>query len=120
MDKMQLGLVESRFADLVWQNAPIATKDLVAICEKELSWKRTTTYTVLKKLCLRGLFDMSDARITVKMTKEEFNAIASQQFVDSTFAGSLPAFIAAFSTRQNLSKEELAKIREMIDSMEET
>jgi predicted transcriptional regulator len=117
---MQLGVVESRFADIVWQNAPLATKDLIALCAKELNWKRTTTYTVLKKLCLRGLFDMTDAKVTVLMTKDEFDAISSQQFVDNTFDGSLPAFLAAFSTRQTLSKEEVAEIRKMIDAMEET
>lgn len=118
MKQMKLGVVESRFADIVWKNAPLATRDLIAICAKELNWARTTTYTVLKKLCNMGLFDMTGAQTKVLITKDEYKAITSNQFVDATFAGSLPAFIAAFSTRQTLSKEDLAEIRQMIDAME--
>lgn len=119
MEKMRLGVVERRFADLIWEYAPINTSDLTKLCNKELNWARTTTYTVLKKLCVMGLFDMSNARVKVLITKDEFNAIASHQFVDSTYGGSLPAFIAAFSTRQKLGKEDLDEIRKMIDAMEE-
>ena len=119
MEKTSLGVVERRFADLIWEHAPINTRDLAKLCNKELNWARTTTYTVLKKLCVMGLFDMSNARVKVLITKDEFNAIASHQFVDSTYGGSLPAFIAAFSTRQKLGKEDLDEIRKMIDAMEE-
>ena len=118
METLQLGVVEEHFANLVWLHAPISTKDLVALCEKELNWKRTTTYTVLKKLCLRGLFQMNNAQVTVLMSKDAFNAIRSQQFVESKFAGSLPAFIAAFTTQQNLSEEDISQIRQLIDAME--
>lgn len=120
MDKYQFGVVESRFADLVWQNAPMTTRHLVELCEKELNWARTTTYTVLKKMCQRGLFDMRDAKVTVLITKDEFKTLSSQQFVDTTFGGSLPAFIAAFTSKKNISQKDLAQIREIIDAMEET
>lgn len=115
----RLGLIESRFADIVWANAPLSTRQLVSICNDELDWARTTTYTVLKKLCERGIFDMTNKTVTVLVPKEEFRAIRSQQFVNDNFQGSLPAFIAAFATRQNLSREELCELKKLINSMGE-
>lgn len=115
----RLGLIESRFADIVWANAPLSTRQLVSICNDELDWARTTTYTVLKKLCERGIFDMTNKTVTVLVPKEEFRAIRSQQFVNENFQGSLPAFIAAFATRQNLSREELCELKKLINSMGE-
>lgn len=114
----RLGLIESRFADIVWANAPLSTRQLVSICSDELDWARTTTYTVLKKLCERGIFEMTNKTVTVLVPKEEFRAIRSQQFVNDNFQGSLPAFIAAFATRQNLSREELCELKKLINSME--
>lgn len=114
----RLGLIESRFADIVWANAPLSTRQLVSICNDELDWARTTTYTVLKKLCERGIFEMTNKTVTVLVPKEEFRAIRSQQFVNDNFQGSLPAFIAAFATRQNLSREELCELKKLINSME--
>lgn len=119
MNEIRLGVVEARFADIVWQYAPVSTKSLIAICEKELNWKRTTTYTVLKKLCQRGIFSMEDSTVSVLICKEEFYAIQSQQFVDDTFSGSLPAFLAAFGSRKKPSREELAQIRQILASFEE-
>lgn len=119
MEEMRLGLVEARFADIVWANAPLGTRDLVTLCEQELSWKRTTTYTVLKKLCARGLFQMDNSVVTALVSKEEFSAIQSEQFVENTFEGSLPAFLAAFTSRKKLSEKELREIRYMIDTYEE-
>ena len=116
MDEMKLGAVESKFADIIWQNCPLSTKELVAICEKELQWKRTTTYTVLKKLCDRGIFKTESSTVSALMSKEEFQAIQSEQFVGETFSGSLPAFLAAFVSRKKLSAEEIDEIRKMIDS----
>ena len=114
----RLGLIESRFADIVWANAPLSTRQLVSICNDELDWARTTTYTVLKKLCERGIFEMTNKTVTVLVPKEEFRAIRSQQFVNDNFQGSLPAFIAAFATRQNLSREDLCELKALINSME--
>lgn len=115
MSEMKLGMVESRFADLIWQNAPLSTKELVALCEKELHWKRTTTYTVLKKLCERGIFAVENSMVSVLLSKEEFQSIRSEQFVAESFDGSLPAFIAAFTARKRLTAEEIAEIRRMIE-----
>lgn len=119
MIKLTLGAVETRFADIVWENAPLTTNQLIAICARELNWKRTTTYTVLKKLCEGEIFKMEDSLVTVLLPKEEYHALQSEAFVDRTFHGSLPAFIAAFTSRKELSREELAQIKEMIRDFEE-
>ena len=97
----------------------MTTKELVQICEKELNWKRTTTYTVLKKLCERGILHMEDSQVTVLIPKNEFYAIQSEQFVQRNYQGSLPAFIAAFTSRQKPTQQELDQIKEMIRAYEE-
>ena len=119
MSEFKLGMVEARFADIVWANEPLTTKELVSLCEKELNWKRTTTYTVLKKLCERGIFKTENSVVTSIVSKNEFYAIQSENFVDETFAGSLPAFIAAFSSRKKPTSKELEEIKKMLDSFEE-
>lgn len=115
-EELRLGYVESRFADLIWQNEPISSGELVKLCEKELSWKKSTTYTVLRKLCDRGIFKNENGRVESLMTKDEYYAIQSEKFVDEAFEGSLPAFVAAFTSRKALSEEEICSIRRMIDS----
>ena len=115
MEELRLGAVEARFADIVWANAPLTTKALVALCEGELAWKRTTTYTVLKKLCERGLFSTEQSVVSVLITREDFYAMQSEKFVEDTFGGSLPAFIAAFASRKKPSEGEIAEIRRMIE-----
>ena len=119
MDEMRLGVVETRFADIIWQNEPIASGELVKRCESELRWKKSTTYTVLKKLCDRGIFQNEKGVVTSLITKEEFNSRQSEKFIEETFEGSLPAFIAAFTKRKALSKKDMDEIRKMIDSFEE-
>lgn len=118
MSETRLGAVEGHFADIVWDHAPLTTKELVALCEQELHWKRTTTYTVLKKLCNRGIFAMNDSMVTVRISREEFHAMQSEEIVDNVFHGSLPAFIAAFATRKDLNREELDEIQKLIDSFD--
>lgn len=119
MDEMKLGVVETRFADIIWQNEPIASGELVKKCERELCWKKSTTYTVLKKLCDRGIFKNEKGIVTSLISKEEFNSRQSEKFVEETFEGSLPAFIAAFTKRKILSQKEIYEIRKMIDEYEE-
>ncbi len=114
MDTTKLGVVEARFADIVWEHAPLSTKQLVLLCEEQLQWKRTTTYTVLKKLCERGLFCMENSTVMVRVSKEDFYAIQSEKFVEETFEGSLPAFIAAFTARKTLTAAERDEILRMI------
>ena len=119
MTEYKLGVVESHFADIVWANAPLSTAELVKRCEAELQWKRTTTYTVLKKLGEKGLFQLQDGVVTALLSREEYYAAQSEKFVEETFEGSLPAFLAAFTKRKQLSAKEVAEIRAMIDSYEE-
>ena len=119
MEDFRLGMVEAKFADIVWENAPLSTKELIQLCEEELNWKRTTTYTVLKKLCERGLFSMENSTVSTKLSRAEFYALQSEKFVENSFEGSLPAFIAAFTMRKKPSAAEIEQIRSMIDSFEE-
>ena len=118
MDERKLGVIEARFADLIWQNEPLSSGTLVRLCEEELGWKKSTTYTVLKKLCQRGIFRNEGGEVTSQITREEFYSAQSRRFVEESFDGSLPAFIAAFSAGKGLSAEEIAQIRRMIDEME--
>lgn len=117
MEEIRLGAVETRFAELIWANAPLTSRELVALCEKELDWKKSTTYTVLKRLCDRGLFQNENGLVTVRMSREEYHFARSEYLVQESFGGSLPAFFAAFTKRKNLSEEEIAQIRNMIDGM---
>lgn len=119
MQELNLGLVETQFADIVWSNAPVTTKKLVELCETALGWKRTTTYTVLKKLCNKGIFKTEDSIVSVLIPKAEFAAIRSEQFVEKSYGGSLPAFIAAFTSRNKLSAKELDEIHKLIDAIGE-
>ena len=116
MADMKLGIVESHFADIIWANEPLHSRELVKLCEQELSWNRSTTYTVLRKLCQRGIFQNEGGMVSSILSKEDFYAVQSEQFVEDTFNGSLPAFIAAFTQRKGLSPEEAAEIRRMIDA----
>ena len=115
MTDYKLGVVESKFADIIWANEPLTTNELIKLCEKELHWKRTTTYTVLKKLGEHGIFRLHDKIVTALISKEDYYAAQSEQFVEKTFEGSLPAFIAAFTKRKALTAEEIAEIHNMID-----
>ena len=116
MSDMKLGSVESRFADIIWRNEPLTSGQLVQLCQQELNWKKPTTYTVLRKLCERGLFKNENGTVTSLISRENYQSLQSEQFVEETFKGSLPAFIAAFTARKTLSPEEIAQIRAMIDS----
>ena len=116
MGEMDLGAVQARFADIVWQHEPIASGQLVKICEKELNWKKPTTYTVLRKLCEKGLFQNVDGVVTSLISRSDFYSARSEQFVEETFDGSLPAFVAAFISRKSLSAKEAEEIQRMIDT----
>lgn len=119
MEYRKLGVVETRFAELIWSHAPISSGELVKLCLRELEWKKSTTYTVLKKLCEQGLFHNEGGVVTALVSREEFYALQSEKFVEEAFSGSLPAFIAAFTKRKTLSEEEIAQIRRMIDEYRE-
>ena len=116
MALIELGDVQARFADIVWANAPVPSGELVRICERELNWKKPTTYTVLRKLCEKGLFENSDGLVKVLITREAFYSEKSEQFVAESFSGSLPAFIAAFTSRKPLTDAEADEIMQMIEA----
>lgn len=116
MDRIELGEVQEAFAHIVWDREPISSGDLVKVCEKELNWKKPTTYTVLRKLCEKGLLQNIDGIVTSIISCDEFYSVKSEQFVQETFDGSLPAFVAAFISRKNLTAQEATEIQQMIDS----
>ncbi len=115
MDELELGTMEARFADMIWELAPVTTAELIKRCGEAFEWKRTTTYTMLKRLCLRGLFQMENSMVTVLTTKEEFLEKRSRRFVRESFGGSLPAFIATFSRGRKLSREDVDALQKLID-----
>ena len=119
MQDFKMGVVERRFAEIIWANEPLSSGDLVKKCAEELEWKKSTTYTVLKKLCERGIFQNQNGSVTSLIGRQEYDAMQSEQFVEETFGGSLPAFLAAFSKRKKISAKELEEIRKMIDSYRE-
>lgn len=115
MENYTLGVVERKFADIIWENAPLSTAQLVALCSDQLGWKRTTTYTVLKKLSERGIFTNENGTVKVLLSKEEFLARQSEQYVEQSFGGSLPGFLAAFTSRRKLSDAELSELKQIIE-----
>ena len=117
MGNKKMGMLESRFADFIWNNEPITSGQLVKMAEKELSWKSTTSYTVLKRLCERGIFQNQSGMVTSLISREEFFARHSEQYVQDTFGGSLPAFMAAFSTRKKLTDKEIDEMKKLIEKM---
>ena len=117
MAEYKLGEVESIFADIIWNNEPLSSRRLAELAEERLNWKRTTTYTILKRLCDRELFQNNNGTVTSRISREEFFARQSEQFVEDTFQGSLPAFLAAFGSRKKLSDQEIDELQKIIDSM---
>ena len=114
MEQYKLGAMESRFADLIWENAPLSSGELVRICEKELEWKKSTTYTMLRRLCQRGIFQNEGGLVRPLMSREDFQAQQSRLFVQETFEGSLPAFVTAFTRQKNLSEKDIAFLEALI------
>ncbi len=115
MSQYKLGEVEAAFAALIWEHEPPPSAKLVELCGEKLSWKKSTTYTVLRRLCQRGIFQNEGGVVTSRISREEFAALQSQEFVDQTFDGSLPQFLAAFTRHKELSREEIEQIQKLID-----
>ena len=116
MGDLTMGAIESRFADIIWQREPISSTELVKLALQELGWKKSTTYTVLRRLCERGIFQNQDGAVTSLISKQDFYAVQSEQFVEETFSGSLPAFLTAFTTRKKLSEDEITELENLIKS----
>ena len=115
MSDIELGAVQERFADIVWANEPVASGELVKLCEKELNWKKPTTYTVLRKLCEKGILQNVGGIVSSRISREDFYSAKSEQIIEDSYEGSLPAFIAAFTSRKKLTKGEVDEIQKMID-----
>lgn len=115
MGDIQMGAIESRFADIIWENEPITSAELARRADAQLSWKKTTAYTVLKRLCDKGIFKNEKGTVTSRISRTEFYSRMSAQFVDDTFGGSLPAFIAAFTATKKLSTDEVAELLRLIE-----
>ena len=115
MAEIQLGAVEARFADIIWEREPVTSGELIKLAADNRAWKRTTTHTVLHRLCEKGLFQNNNGEVTSLLTRQEFYARHSKKYVDETFAGSLPAFLAAFTSEKKLTAEEIIEIRALID-----
>ena len=119
MNDYQMGVIESRFADIIWQNEPISSTELAKKSEEELGWKKSTTYTVLKRLCDKGIFQNNGGKVSSVISKSDFYSIQSEKFVEETFNGSLPAFLAAFTARKNLTDQEVEQLRRLVREYEE-
>lgn len=115
MSGSRLGTVETRFAEIVWQHEPIGSRELAEICSKELNWKRPTTYNVLRKLCDKGIFQNVNGIVSSVLNRDDFYGLQGEEFVQEAFRGSLPAFIAAFTSRKKLSDKEIAEIMDIIN-----
>ena len=110
----KLGKMEARFAELIWRNAPISSGELVKLCQRELEWKKSTTYTMLRRLCQRGIFENREGTVVSLLTREEVLAQQSESFLEETFQGSLPQFLAAFTARKPLTEEEIRELEALI------
>lgn len=106
---------EYRFCLILWEHEPVTASELVKLCQTQLGWKRTTTYTVIKRLSERGVLKNEEGTVTSLISKEEAQASEIDEMVEKKFEGSLPAFVAAFTKHQKISEEELDEVQRMID-----
>lgn len=117
MADFKIGSAEARFADLIWENEPVTSGHMAKLGAAEFGWKKTTSFTVLKRLCDRGIFKNENGTVTSLISRDEFYARHSEQYVEETFGGSLPAFLSAFCSRKELTNEELDELKNVIDAM---
>lgn len=119
MPEYRLGEIESQFADMIWKHQPLSTGAMSQLAADQFGWKRATTYTVLKRLCEKGLFQNQNGTVVALLSREEFYARQSEAYVEESFQGSLPAFLAAFGSRKKLSDKEIDELQSIINSMRE-
>ena len=117
MSDLRMGTAEARFADIIWEKEPITSGQLAKIGLAEFNWKKTTSHTVLNRLCDRGLFKKENGVVTSLISREEYYARNSVAYVEETIGGSLPAFLAAFGTRKQLSDSEVDELKKLIEGM---
>jgi predicted transcriptional regulator len=115
MQSFKLGEQEARFADLIWDNAPLSSPELVKLAAEAMKWKKSTTYTMLRRLCQRGIFQNKNATVSVLMSREEFFAEQSRKYVEDTFGGSLPRFITSFIGGKSLSDKQAEELVQLIN-----
>ncbi len=118
--KNGLGASERRFAEIIWREAPLSSGELSDLARKELDWKKTTSYTVLKRLEEKGLFKNEKGTVSVVTPRDEYLKKESRSYVEEAFGGSLPAFITAFTAEESLTKEEALELRRLIDRAKES
>lgn len=119
MNDLHLSKSELAFVEIVWEKTSVSTRDLVEVCAEQFSWKSTTTYTVLRRLCDRGILKKQDSLVTALISKSEFQQYSSQKIVRSLFNGSLPEFIAAFTGGQALRSDQLDEIENLLNQYKE-
>lgn len=119
MEQLKLGEMEQRFADIIWEKAPVSSRVLTQLCAEAFDWKRTTTYTMLKRLCERGIFINHNGTVTALMSRQQFQDAQGEQFINETFNGSLPQFLAAFTRRRKLSEKDILELQRLIEEHKE-
>ena len=119
MAEYQMGAIESRFADFIWNNEPVSSSELAKLAAEELQWKKTTSFTVLKRLCDKGIFQNNKGTVTSLISRQDFYSVQSERFVEDTFNGSLPAFLTAFTAHKQLTPDEVSELRRMVAEYEE-
>lgn len=107
---------EYRFCEILWENEPVSSTELVRLCSEKLEWKKSTTYTVIKRLSQRGILKSENAIVTSLVSKKDMQSQESAEIVERSFSGSLPDFIAAFTRKKELSRQEVDEIQKIIDS----
>lgn len=116
MDTPKIFDSEYRFCEILWENEPVSSSELVRLCNEQLEWKKSTTYTVIRRLSERGVIQSENAIVTSLVSKEEALSAESMEVVEKTFSGSLPSFVAAFTRKKQLTKKEIDEIQKIIDS----
>ena len=119
MKDFQLGEQEAKFADIIWENEPIESSALVKLAEQNLNWKKSTTYTMLRRLCTRGIFTNENAMVSALMSKEQFSAGQSRSFIEDNFGGSLPKFLASFISGKKLTDTQADELMRLINEHKE-
>ena len=120
MEYKRLGEIEYRLMLLIWDNEPMGSMQLVSLCAEEFGWKKSTTFTMLKRLCEKGLVQNENAVVTSLVSREELQRTESASFIDRTFAGSLPSFLVSFLGDKTISDEEADALKKLIDSHRKT
>ncbi|WP_324824965.1 BlaI/MecI/CopY family transcriptional regulator [Sinanaerobacter sp. ZZT-01] len=119
MENLKLCESDYRFMLVVWENEPLASGELVRLCEEKLGWKKSTTYTVLRKLSEKGLLENENTIVSAIVSKEEVQAFESECFVERAFKGSLPQFLTSFLGGKTISRKEADELKRLIDAHKE-